>query len=143
ERASKQGSQQGLHNSLPPPGNPPQQEEPYEDRTPVTREEEGLRNPATGAGSYAARTPPSGWSSGASPVFGMTARPADPSLRNRNGRRQVNGPMQHRLGHDCALCDAHSKAALRHTARPHVRTMRYLPWIAPISLCVVLIPFVD
>ena len=51
--------------------------------------------------------------------------------------------MQHRLGHDCALCDAHSKAALRHTARPHVRTMRYLPWIAPISLCVVLIPFVD
>ena len=55
----------------------------------------------------------------------------------------MNGPMQHRLGHDCALCDAHSKAALRHTARPHVRTMRYLPWIAPISLSVVLIPFVD
>jgi hypothetical protein len=55
----------------------------------------------------------------------------------------VNGPMQHRLGHDCALCDAHSKAAERHTARPHVRTKRYLPWIAPIALCVVLIPFVD
>ena len=55
----------------------------------------------------------------------------------------MNGPMQHRLGHECALCDAHSKAALRHTARPHVRTMRYLPWIAPLALCVVLIPFVD
>jgi hypothetical protein len=55
----------------------------------------------------------------------------------------VNGPRQHRLGHDCALCVAHSKAAERHTARPHVRTMRYLPWIAPIALCVVLIPFVD
>jgi hypothetical protein len=55
----------------------------------------------------------------------------------------VNGPMQHRLGHDCALCDAHSKAAERHTARPHVRTMRYLPWIAPLALSVVLIPFVD
>jgi hypothetical protein len=51
--------------------------------------------------------------------------------------------MQHRLGHDCALCDAHSQAALRHTARPHVRTKRYLPWIAPLALCVVLIPFVD
>ncbi len=55
----------------------------------------------------------------------------------------MNGPMQHRLGHDCALCDAHSKAAERHTARPHVRTKRYLPWIAPLALCVVLIPFVD
>jgi hypothetical protein len=55
----------------------------------------------------------------------------------------VNGPKQRRLGHDCALCDAHSKAAERHTARPHVRTMRYLPWIAPLALCVVLIPFVD
>jgi len=55
----------------------------------------------------------------------------------------VNGPMQHRLGHDCALCQAHSKAAERHTARPHVRTMRYLPWIAPLALCVVLLPFVD
>jgi hypothetical protein len=55
----------------------------------------------------------------------------------------VNGPRQHRLGHDCALCVAHSKAAERHTARPHVRTMRYLPWIAPLALCVVLIPFVD
>ena len=55
----------------------------------------------------------------------------------------MNGPMQHRLGHDCALCDAHSKAAERHTARPHVRTMRYLPWIAPLALCVVLFPFVD
>ena len=55
----------------------------------------------------------------------------------------MNGPMQHRLGHDCALCDAHSKAAERHTARPHVRTMRYLPWIAPFALSVVLIPFVD
>jgi hypothetical protein len=51
--------------------------------------------------------------------------------------------MQHRLGHDCALCQAHSKAAERHTARPHVRTMRYLPWIAPLALCVVLFPFVD
>jgi hypothetical protein len=51
--------------------------------------------------------------------------------------------MQHRLGHDCALCDAHSQAAQRHTARPHVRTKRYLPWIAPLALCVVLIPFVD
>jgi hypothetical protein len=55
----------------------------------------------------------------------------------------VNGPMQHRLGHECALCDAHSKAAERHTARPHIRTKRYLPWIAPLALCVVLIPFVD
>ena len=55
----------------------------------------------------------------------------------------MNGPMQHRLGHDCALCQAHSKAAERHTARPHVRTMRYLPWIAPLALCVVLFPFVD
>jgi len=55
----------------------------------------------------------------------------------------VNGPMQHRLGHECALCDAHSKAALRHAARPHIRTMRHLPWIAPLALCVVLIPFVD
>jgi uncharacterized protein (DUF2249 family) len=55
----------------------------------------------------------------------------------------VNGPKQRRLGHDCALCDAHSKAAERHTARPHVRTMRHLPWIAPFALCVVLIPFVD
>lgn len=55
----------------------------------------------------------------------------------------MNGPMQHRLGHDCALCDAHSKAAERHTARPHVRTTRYLPWIAPLALSVVLIPFVD
>ncbi len=55
----------------------------------------------------------------------------------------MNGPKQHRLGHECALCDAHSKAALRHTARPHVRTKRYLPWIAPLALCVVLIPFVD
>jgi len=55
----------------------------------------------------------------------------------------VNGPMQHRLGHECALCDAHSKAALRHTARPNVRTTRYLPWLSPLALCVVLIPFVD
>ena len=55
----------------------------------------------------------------------------------------MNGPMQHRLGHECALCDAHSKAAQRHTARPHVRTKRYLPWIAPLALCVVLTPFVD
>jgi hypothetical protein len=55
----------------------------------------------------------------------------------------VNGPKQHRLGHECALCDAHAKAAERHSARPHVRTKRYLPWIAPLALCVVLIPFVD
>jgi hypothetical protein len=55
----------------------------------------------------------------------------------------VNGPTQHGLGHECALCDAHSKAAERHTARPHVRTKRYLPWIAPFALCVVLIAFVD
>jgi hypothetical protein len=55
----------------------------------------------------------------------------------------VNGPIQHRLGHECGLCDAHSKAAERHTARPHVRTQRYLPWIAPLALCLVLIPFVD
>lgn len=51
--------------------------------------------------------------------------------------------MQHRLGHDCALCDAHSKAALRHTARPLVRTKQYLPWIAPLAFCVLFIPFVD
>jgi hypothetical protein len=51
--------------------------------------------------------------------------------------------MQHRLGHECTLCDAHSKAALRHTARPHVRTERYLPWLAPLALCVVVLPFVD
>ena len=55
----------------------------------------------------------------------------------------MNGPMQHRLGHECTLCDAHSKAAQRHTARPHVRTERYLPWLAPLALCVVLLPFVD
>ena len=55
----------------------------------------------------------------------------------------MNGPMQHRLGHECALCDAHSKAAERHTARPHVRTKRYLPWIAPLAFCVLFIPFVD
>ncbi|TMC46628.1 MAG: hypothetical protein E6J23_02230, partial [Chloroflexi bacterium] len=55
----------------------------------------------------------------------------------------MNGPIQHRIGHECALCDAHSKAAERHTARPHVRTQRYLPWIAPLALCAVLIPFVD
>ena len=55
----------------------------------------------------------------------------------------MNGPMQHRLGHECALCDAHSKAAQRHTARPHVRTKRYLPWIAPLVFCVVFAPFVD
>jgi hypothetical protein len=55
----------------------------------------------------------------------------------------VNGPTQHRIGHECALCDAHAKAALRHTARSHVRTKRYLPWIAPLALCVLLIPFVD
>ena len=55
----------------------------------------------------------------------------------------MNGPMQHRLGHECALCDAHSQAALRHTSRPHMRTKRYLPWIAPLALCVVLIPFAD
>ncbi|TMC73185.1 MAG: hypothetical protein E6J13_04055 [Chloroflexi bacterium] len=55
----------------------------------------------------------------------------------------MNGPIQHRLGHECALCDAHSKAALRHTARPHVTTQRYLPWIAPLALSVVLVPLVD
>ena len=55
----------------------------------------------------------------------------------------MNGPIQHGLGHECALCDAHSKAAERHTARPHLRTKRYLPWIAAIALCVVLTPFVD
>jgi hypothetical protein len=55
----------------------------------------------------------------------------------------VNGPIQHGLGHECALCDAHSKAAERHTVRPHVRRQRYLPWIASLALCVVLIPFVD
>jgi hypothetical protein len=55
----------------------------------------------------------------------------------------VNGPMQHRLGHDCALCDAHSKAAERHTARPLVRTKQYLPWIAPLAFCVLFTPFVD
>src|SRR2546423_9323611 len=59
------------------------------------------------------------------------------------GGRQVNGPMQHRLGHECALCDAHSKAAERHTARPHARTMRYLPWIAPLVFCALFAPFVD
>ena len=55
----------------------------------------------------------------------------------------MNGLMQHRLGHECALCDAHSKAAERHTARPHVRTMRYLPWIAPLVFCALFAPFVD
>jgi hypothetical protein len=55
----------------------------------------------------------------------------------------VNGPMQHRLGHECALCDAHSKAAERHTARPLVRTKQYLPWIAPLAFCVLFTPFVD
>jgi hypothetical protein len=55
----------------------------------------------------------------------------------------VNGPIQHGLGHECALCDAHSKAAERHTARPLVRTKQYLPWIAPLAFCVLFIPFVD
>jgi hypothetical protein len=55
----------------------------------------------------------------------------------------LNGPKQHRLSHDCALCDAHSKAAARHTARPHVRTKRYLPWVAPFALAALLMPFVD
>ena len=55
----------------------------------------------------------------------------------------MNGSIQHGLGHECALCDAHSKAAERHTARPQVRTKRYLPWITPLALCVVLIPFAD
>src|SRR5713101_2535183 len=73
----------------------------------------------------------------------MPAWPVEASVLGGTGGRQVNGPMQHRLGHECALCDAHSKAALRHTARPHVRTKRYLPWIAPLALCVVLLPFVD
>src|SRR6058998_1101841 len=73
----------------------------------------------------------------------MPACLAKPSLAPRREDDRLNGPMQHRLGHECALCDAHSKAAERHTARPHVRTKRYLPWIAPLALCVVLIPFVD
>jgi uncharacterized protein (DUF2249 family) len=55
----------------------------------------------------------------------------------------VNGRIQHPIGHECALCDAHSKAAERHTVRPDVRTRRYLPWIAPLVLSVVLVPFVD
>jgi hypothetical protein len=55
----------------------------------------------------------------------------------------VQGPKQHGLGHECALCDAHSKAAERHPARPPGRTRRYLPWIAPAVLAVVLVPFVD
>jgi len=55
---------------------------------------------------------------------------------------RVNGPKRRRLGHECALCEAHSKAALRHTARPDVRTTRYLPWLALLALCV-LTAFVD
>src|SRR5437879_8177565 len=73
----------------------------------------------------------------------MPACSADPNVCPGTGGRQVNGAMQHRIGHECALCDAHSKAAERHTARPHVRTQRYLPWIAPFALCLVLVPFVD
>jgi hypothetical protein len=73
----------------------------------------------------------------------MTAPPAVPNLSKVTGGRQLNGPIQKRLGHECALCDAHSKAALRHTARPHVRTQQYLPWIAPLALCFVLVPLVD
>ena len=55
----------------------------------------------------------------------------------------MNGPIQHGLGHECVLCDAHTEAAKRHTARPRHRNERYLPWAAPLTLCVVLIPFVD
>jgi hypothetical protein len=55
----------------------------------------------------------------------------------------LHGPTRHGIGHQCALCDAHSKAAQRHTTRPHIRTKRYLPWIAPLALCAALIPFVD
>jgi hypothetical protein len=55
----------------------------------------------------------------------------------------VNGPIHRRLGHECALCDAHSKAAERHTARPRVRTQRSLPWLATLALYVLLIPIVD
>src|SRR5438034_8954711 len=73
----------------------------------------------------------------------MPACSADPNVCSGTGGRQVNGALQHRIGHECALCDAHSKAAERHTARPHVRTQRYLPWIAPLALCLVLLPFVD
>ena len=76
----------------------------------------------------------------------MSGCPPGPVQRISSQEREddkLNGPMQHRIGHDCALCDAHSKAAERHTVRPYVRTQRYLPWIAPLALCVLLIPFVD
>jgi hypothetical protein len=74
----------------------------------------------------------------------MTRPSKEPNLPAGNGRTTtVNGAIQHSLGHECALCDAHSKAALRHTARPRVRTQRYLPWIAPVALCVLLVPLVD
>ena len=51
--------------------------------------------------------------------------------------------VQHRLGHDCALCDAHAKVAKRHAPPPRARTKRYLPWIAPLALSLALTPFVD
>lgn len=54
----------------------------------------------------------------------------------------MNRPKQHRPGTGCALCDAHSKAAERHTAQPHIRTRRYLPWIVAFALSAALIPFV-
>ena len=54
----------------------------------------------------------------------------------------MSGPKEHGLGGECALCEAHSKAAERHTVRPRARGQRYLPWIAPVAVIVVFVPFV-
>jgi hypothetical protein len=66
-----------------------------------------------------------------------------PNLWAEEREEAVSGPQKHGLGHECPLCNAHSKAARRHTAQPHVRTRRYLPWIAPFAVTLVLISLVD
>lgn len=55
----------------------------------------------------------------------------------------MNGAINKRLRHECALCDAYALAAKRHTARPRSRTRRLLPWAAAILLCIAVTPFVD
>src|SRR4029079_15281756 len=123
---------------------PPQRGKRYWDWTPVTRDEEGLspiRRHGQGPAPWV--LPHLGGLRALPPFSGCPLRRPSRVSSTGTGGRQVNGPMQHRLAHDCPLCQARSKAAERHTARPHVRTMRYLPWIAPLALCVVLLPFVD
>src|SRR6184192_779887 len=134
------------HLQLPPPGNPlPRLDATLETPAPRNERRRGPTRTYTDRGRV---LPPS-----YSPTWGdfaLVPRFRDArllggteSLREEREDDKVNGPMQHRIGHECALCDAHSKAAERHTVRPHVRTQRYLPWLAPFALCVLLVPFVD